>query len=94
MEHRRLNYSFLPGTQKVPVSEALRLRVELMKTLSIKTTQYYYRKRKGIVNIPFHLKQSIEQTFAKFGVDPSEVWHITPCDDERSETHCARIANS
>ena len=73
----------------MPVSDAARLRKELMITLSIRTTQYYYRKRKGIVNIPFHLKESIEKTFKKFGVEAADVWTITPLKDEKSRTNIA-----
>lgn len=73
----KLNYSFLPGTQKVAKEDYKKLQADLMKILGCNSTQYYYRKRKCIPNLAAHLKVAIEEVFAKYGVDSSEVWNIT-----------------
>lgn len=81
MGQKKLNYSFLPGTQKVAKEDYNKLKVDLMIILGCKSTQYYYRKRKRIPNIAAHLKDAIEKTFAKYGIDSSEIWKITEADE-------------
>lgn len=78
MNQRKLNYSFLPGTQKVSKENYNNLKSDLMKVLGCQSSQYYYRKRKCIPNIAAHQKEAVENIFAKYGItDTSEIWEIT-----------------
>lgn len=81
MGQKKLNYSFLPGTQKVAKEDYNKLKCDLMTILGCKSTQYYYRKRKCISNIAAHLKEAIERVFAKYGIDSSEIWEIKEADE-------------
>lgn len=80
MRQKKLNYSFLPGTQKVSKEDYNKLKADLMIVLECKSTQYYYRKRKRIPNIAAHLKEAVENVFSKYGIDKSEIWDITEVD--------------
>ncbi|WP_446788225.1 hypothetical protein [Macellibacteroides fermentans] len=78
MAIQKLNYSFKKGCGKVAKDSYMTLQEELMKTLGCSTTQQYYQKRKGIVNIPVNVKEAIEAVFVKYDIDnPDEIWEIT-----------------
>ena len=78
MKQKKLNYSFLPGTQKVVKENYNKLKADLMNVLGCRTSQYYYRKRKCIPNIAAHQKEAVEKIFAKYGITEStEIWEIT-----------------
>lgn len=78
MGQKKFNYSFLPGTQKVAKEDYNKLKSDLMNVLGCNSTQYYYRKRKCIPNIPVNLKEDIEKVFYKYGItDSSEIWEIS-----------------
>ena len=74
-----LYYSFLPGTRNVKFKDYRVLQRDLMKAIGTKTKQYYYRKRKGILNISLVEKEAIERVFHKYGITKeSDIWEITP----------------
>ncbi|WP_278625359.1 hypothetical protein [Parabacteroides gordonii] len=77
MAAKKLNYSFLKGTQKVAKEDYMPLQEALMKALGCTTKQHYYQKRKCIPNIAAHIKDDVEKVFEQYGItDPCEIWDI------------------
>ena len=77
MAVKNLFYSFLPGTGKVAKQDYSNLQDRLYEAMGCSSLPEYYRKRKRYMNIPAHLKQSIEDVFNEFGVDSTDIWNIT-----------------
>lgn len=77
MAKEKVHYSFLPGTRQVKFEDYPKLQDKLYEIIGCSSLQEYYRKRKNYVNIPAHVKESIEKVFAEFGInDPTEIWEI------------------
>lgn len=74
----KMNYSFAPGCGRVSKADYRNLNEELRQYLGCKSMTHYYYKRKRYVDIPAHIKEGIEEIFAKYNVLPEFIWEITP----------------
>lgn len=81
----RMNYSFLKGCLKVPKERYKEVQLKLQAFLGCKTPQHYYKKRKSFPDIPAHIKSGIENIFSEYGIDPADIWTITPIENEAGE---------
>lgn len=79
---KKISYSFKKGTEKVAYENYAAANKELMDYLECSTTQYYYRKRNSIINLPVHVKEGIEKILDKYGVKPEDVWTMKEIQDE------------
>lgn len=71
-----VHYSCKPGIDLVPKKDQDELRQGLMEIFGSPSYATYYNKINDYRNIPWHLKEAIEELFKKFGVEPEKIWEI------------------
>lgn len=73
-------YSFTPGLELLSKSDYGKIQGEIIDFLGC-SKQDYYRKRACYINIPAHIKEGIEEIFAKYTISESHlIWEIKDSD--------------
>lgn len=73
----KIKYSFAPGFDRLRTGDAKLVKMQILGLLDLKYPEYYYKKKRGIVNIPHQLYEAITGIFEKFGVSENDVWEKT-----------------
>lgn len=80
-----VNYSCMPGVGAVAKKDQADLRTKLMEVFGAGSIGTYYNKVNCYRNIPWHIKQRVDEVFNSFGVPSESVWHTWEEEEESCE---------
>lgn len=83
MANKKMNYSFLPGYEKIPHGKAKEVKDKIISIIGSQYGTEFYRKMKSWVDIPERMYQAINDVFAEYELTPFDVWDIKECQNNK-----------